>query len=150
VNSTRPYLAGSNMQWPGGLIEMATWVGLPWPSPRLRPAWPAQLSGARTGTLWAKHRTLGADGGAVSDALPVYAVPRGLHRKHERPWGSTPCKVRQSEAHLSGLEARRNGGMAGFKGGSGSPANGGGFSMVLQRSGPSRDVRGRLNRSKTH
>jgi hypothetical protein len=85
VNTTRPYLAGSNMQRPGGLIEMATWVGLPWPSPRLRPAWPAQLSGARTGTLWAKHRTLGADGGAVSDALPVYAVPRGLHRKHERP-----------------------------------------------------------------
>jgi hypothetical protein len=40
--------------------------------------------------------------------------------------------------------------MARFKGGSGSPANGGGFSMVLQRSGPSRDVRGRLNRSKTH
>jgi hypothetical protein len=39
---------------------------------------------------------------------------------------------------------------AGFQGGSGFPMNGGDFPVVLHWSGPSRDLRGRLNQSKTH
>jgi hypothetical protein len=39
---------------------------------------------------------------------------------------------------------------AGFQGGSGFPTNGGDFPVVQHWSGPSRDLRGRLNQSKTH
>jgi hypothetical protein len=51
---------------------------------------------------------------------------------------------------LGGLEARRSDDATGFWGGGGSPANVRDFPVVLQWSGPSRDVRERLNRSKTH
>jgi hypothetical protein len=55
-----------------------------------------------------------------------------------------------SPERLGGLEARRSDDATGFWGGGGSPANVRDFPVVLQWSGPSRDVRERLNRSKTH
>jgi hypothetical protein len=73
-----------------------------WPNPR--PRWLCRPSHV--------VRSPGVGDGAVYGASPLYAVPRGLRRKHEWPWWRMPGKVRRPEAHLSSLAAWRHGGAA--------------------------------------
>jgi hypothetical protein len=137
----------------GGLAKIAVWACVPWPSPRPWPAWPAQPSDMCAGralgqSLRPKRRRWCGSRRLTDVCCPTESSPRAwvTPGEHARQGVGT----RGSPERLGGLEVRRSNSAPGFRGGGGSPTNGGDFPVVLQRSGPSRDKRGRMNWSKTH
>jgi hypothetical protein len=74
----------------------------------------------------------------------VDAVPRGLHREHEQPWGSTPGKVRGQGAHpnvLALVRWQKRSSAVAFRGDGGAPVDGGGLTRFLQHDRVERELR---------
>jgi hypothetical protein len=110
--------------------------------PTTKVALPAQPCGARSG----RRRWRGLWCLAVRHPTRSPSQARVTLVEHARQGAATGGSPEQ----LGSLEARRSSDAVGFWGCSGSSANDSDFLVVLQQSGPGRDVMERLNQNKTH